>query len=302
MLAVHGGAGGPQRARLGETAAGVRLSIVREALEAGMSALRRSDDPLEAVTAAVVVLEDAAELNAGRGCALTSHASVELSAAVADGSTGAFAGVAGLSRTRNPVLLARRLAAQHREVLLIGPAADDLAEEWGLAVAPPEYFMTPERLQAVRDARSTPLAQEGSKGTVGAVARSTSGLLASATSTGGISGQRPGRVGDSPICGAGTWADARTCALSATGEGEAFVRSAFAHDVHARMLYKGEPLAEACEHSLCSIGAVGASGGCIALSARGELAMPFNTGAMLRGWMSTNGRWQAGIDPGEFKG
>ena len=305
LLAVHGGAGGLPRAALGRKQTEARLAIIRAALRAGLAALAGEGGPVAAVTAAVVVMEDAPELNAGVGCALTADGTVELSAAVADGGSGAFSGVASLSRTCNPVELARRFAAQEREVLMTGTGADAFADAWGLRTATAEYFVTEERLRAVRrsaGAGGTGRLDAGAMGTVGAVACTASGWLAAATSTGGLSGQRSGRVGDSPICGAGTWADNRTCAVSATGQGEAFMLSVFAHDVHARMLYGAELLGAACEGALASVTARGATGGCIAMSADGDLAMPFTTSAMLRGWAATDGRMELGIDPGDCGG
>ena len=164
-----------------------------------------------------------------------------------------------------------------RHVLMFGPAADEAAATWGLALEVPEYFVTERRRRAVD-------AAESMGGTVGAVALDRDGHLAAATSTGGITGQRPGRVGDSPIPGAGTWADDTTCAVSGTGDGELFLRVAFAHEVHARMRYQAEALEDACAHALGEVSALGGTGGCVAVDGAGNVALPCTTPAMFRGW------------------
>jgi isoaspartyl peptidase/L-asparaginase-like protein (Ntn-hydrolase superfamily) len=295
LVAVHGGAGGKSRTQLPAAEVAAREEAALAALAAAMEVLAGDGSAREAVVAAVCVLEDSEVLNAGRGAALTSAGTAELSAAVADASGPSFGAVAGCRRVRNPVLLADELGREGRTVLLIGPPADEMASVLGLDLADDCYFITERQLIALQGAAAA-------MGTVGAVARDRTGALAAATSTGGIAGQRPGRVGDSPICGAGTWADQRTCAVSATGEGEAFVKAVFAHEVHARLLYKGETLADACQAALEDVGRHGGTGGCVAIDRDGHLAMPFTTSAMLRGWCNGDGQMAVGIDPGECEG
>lgn len=292
VLAVHGGAGRfadfdparAERARAGLTAA----------LEAGLAVLRGGGPALEAVVVAVRILEDDEEFNAGRGSVLTSVGTVETDAAVADGRTGRFAGVAGVSGLRNPVDLARGLLDRGGPVLLAGAPAADLARELRLPFEPAGYFVTERRRhEAARGAGTV-----GTVGTVGAVALDATGDLAAATSTGGMAGKLPGRVGDTPVPGAGTWADNLTCAVSATGDGEAFLRAAFAHEVDARLRLANVGLAEACSAALARAGRHGGSGGCIALTRHGLLAMPFTTAGMLRGWTGLDGRLEIPGSPG----
>jgi isoaspartyl peptidase/L-asparaginase-like protein (Ntn-hydrolase superfamily) len=289
ILLVHGGAGAGTRGRIGSERAEAGLAALRLSLRAGTALLSEGRSALDAAVAAVRVLEDAEELNAGRGAALTEEGSAELSAAVADGATRRFGGAAVARGPRNPVELARRVLEDGRHVLMAGPAADELARRWGLRLEQPEYFVTERQRQAL-DAASS--------GTVGAVALDERGHVAAATSTGGIGGQRAGRVGDSPIPGAGTWADDGTCAVSATGEGEAFLRAAFAHEVHALIRHAGAPIRDACEAALGEVAALGATGGCVAVDRTGAAAMPFTSEAMFRGW-SRLSEPHVGLDPGE---
>jgi L-asparaginase / beta-aspartyl-peptidase len=289
IVAVHGGAGNVTRARIGDERAEVGLDAIRDSLRVASEILGRGGSAVDAVVAAVEVLEDCEELNAGRGAALTEAGSVELSAAVADGRTRGFGAVAGVTRPRHPVDLARRVMEDGRHVLMFGPAADELAATWGLQLEEPAFFVT-ERRRRVGDAA------ESAGGTVGAVALDRDGHLAAATSTGGVAGQRPGRVGDSPIPGAGTWADDMTCAVSATGDGELFLRVAFAHEVHARMQYQRDTLEDGCAHALGEVSALGGTGGCVAVDSRGNVALPCTTEAMFRGWIRPGDEPHTGLD------
>ena len=243
---------------------------------------------LDAVVAAVRVLEDAPEFNAGRGAALTVAGTAELDAAVADGDGRRFGAVAVVRRTRNPIEAAR-LVLDMPAVLIAGEAGDAMAQEAGLATVDPEYFVTEARVAGLRRHL------DEMTGTVGAVALDERGHLAAATSTGGITGQAVGRVGDTPICGAGTWADDATCAVSGTGEGEAFMRVAFAHEVHVRVA-GGASIANACEAALREVVALGGSGGCIAVDREGNVALPFTTAAMYRGSLTVGEQPLVAID------
>ena len=245
------------------------------ALSAGEEVLGCGGTALDAVVAAVRVLEDAPEFNAGRGAALTVAGTAELDAAIADGEGRRFGAVAAVRRTRNPIEAAR-LVLEMRAVLIAGEAGDAIAEAAGLATVDPEYFVTEARVAGLRRHL------EEMTGTVGAVALDARGHLAAATSTGGMTGQSVGRVGDTPICGAGTWADDRTCAVSATGEGEAFIRAAFAHEVHVRVA-GGSSIGDACDAALREVVALGGFGGCIAVDRDGNVTLPFTTPAMYRG-------------------
>jgi L-asparaginase / beta-aspartyl-peptidase len=290
-LAVHGGAG--PRAPRDE---GPYREALRAALDAGWVALGAGGAPsgaaasaaLDAVQAAVEVLEDAPLFNAGRGSVLTADGRVEMDAAIA---TPAGAGaVACVTRVRHPVRLARGVMERTPHVLIAGRGAEALAVEWDLETLKPDWFVVPrererlERAAAPEAAGGTDTEREpASGGTVGAVARDADGRLAAATSTGGVRGQLPGRVGDSPLLGAGTYADER-CAVSATGDGEAVIRALAAYEI-ARLVGAGVPLAEAAERVLRErVGAFGGTGGVIAIGADGPPALPFTTAMMHRGW------------------
>lgn len=229
------------------------------------------------MVAAVRVLEDNEEFNAGRGSVLTAAGTVEMDAAVADGRTRRVGAVAAVAGVRNPVDLARAVLDDGTTVVVVGEGASAWADRLGLAREPPEYFVTERRRRAL--------------GTVGAVARDSLGHLAAATSTGGVTGKVPGRVGDSPIPGAGTWADDSTCAVSATGNGEAILLAALAHEVDARLRLAGAGLDDACGAALAAVESRGGRAGCVALTADGRLAMPFTTEGMFRGWADEDGHF-----------
>jgi beta-aspartyl-peptidase (threonine type) len=283
-IAVHGGAGTlPRRAMSAPLRRRYEHGLER-ALDAGADVLARGGASLDAVCAAVVELEDSPLFNAGRGAVYNAEGRHELDAAVMDGATLAAGAVAGVSRIRNPVLAARLVMEKSRHVLLAGRGAERFALHNGLAMARPGYFATRSRLAALR--RN----QQGHHGTVGAVARDRSGNLAAATSTGGYTGKLPGRVGDSPIIGAGTYADNHACAVSGTGLGEAFIRAVAAHDVAARMRYGRESLSAAARKVLGTVARLGGDGGLIAVDRRGRIVMPFNSQGMYRAAMDATGR------------
>lgn len=295
IVAVHGGAGRSFE-RPDDPVAMGGVAALRRALSAAGALLASGAGALEAVVVAVTELEEAEELNAGRGSVLTSAGTVECDAAVAVGDGRRAGAVAVTRRVRHPVALAGRVLAEEGAVLVVGSAADELASLWGLELVDPSFFVTARREAEWREGAAGP---GSSRGTVGAVALDAAGHLAAATSTGGVAGQRPGRVGDSPIVGAGTFADDRSCAVSATGDGEAFLRASFTHDVHARMAYGGRDLATACEEALVEVAGLGGRGGCIALGAAGELVLAFSTPAMFRGWHVPGGSLVAGVGPAE---
>ncbi|MEA2368194.1 MAG: L-asparaginase / beta-aspartyl-peptidase, partial [Thermoleophilaceae bacterium] len=257
---MHGGAGG----RVPRDEAPYREALAL-ALEAGWAALERFG-PVDAVQAAVELLEDAPLFNAGRGSVLTAAGAVEMDAAIAGGPDRRTGAVACVTRVRNPVRLARVVMDRTPHVLLAGRGAEALAVEHDLETMKPEWFVTPHQRERLR--HSTTEGNEGG-GTVGAVARGADGVLAAATSTGGVRGQLPGRVGDSPVFGAGTYADDR-CAVSATGDGEAVIRSAGSYEL-ARLVGDGVPLADAADRVMRDcVGSLGGSGGLIALGAEGD--------------------------------
>ncbi len=290
-LAVHGGAGGRGRPRPHTKDESVVGGAIAEALLAGYRLLDAGGTAVDAVVAAVVVLEECPALNAGRGSVLRSDGSVMFDAAVMDGRERRCGGVAAVRHVRNPVRAALAVLQAGEHVLLAGERAEAFALECGLEAAERDWFVTPARrdqLERARADRQVRLDHDGA-GTVGAVALDRHGHLASATSTGGMTNALPGRVGDSPVPGAGTWADDATCAVSGTGEGELFLRCAFAHEVDAAMRYASLPLGEACERALSRVGSLGGRGGCIAIDPRGEISLPFSTAAMPRGSIADDG-------------
>lgn len=298
-LAIHGGAGTISREELtAEKEAAYRAGL-RAALEAGGAVLAAGGSAEEAVVAAVTSLEDCPLFNAGRGSTFTAAGTIEMDAALMRGDSQAGA-VTGVTRIRNPILAAREVMRATPHVLLAGAAADGFAEAQGLAMEPPAYFETAHRraqLQAAQAAHVVALDHDlpARMGTVGAVARDASGALAAATSTGGMTNKRAGRVGDSPILGAGTWADGAV-AVSCTGTGEAFLRCAAAHEISALVRLGGKSLAEAAEEvALRRVPAAGGRGGLIAVDAAGLAALPFGTEGMYRGVWRSGGEPETGI-------
>lgn len=290
-LALHGGAGAFSSARIPKERVEEMRRDLGSALEAGATVLERGGPALDAVVAAVAVLEDSRVFNAARGAVLRRDGSVRLDASVMCGATQRAAGVCLVRRVQNPVRLARALLEREQEVLLCGDEADELGAQLGLPLQPPEYFITDYRLDQL--ARLQQREEEGQ--TVGAVALDAAGHLAAATSTGGTTNARVSRIGDSPILGAGTWASDQSCAVSATGAGEYFLRAAFAHDVHARLLWQGSSLPAAAREALASVARLGGHGGCVAIDRQGNIAAPFDTLAMPRAWLDGSGQRQVWV-------
>jgi beta-aspartyl-peptidase (threonine type) len=283
-IAVHGGAGTlPKRAMSAAARRRYERGLER-ALAAGHAVLAAGGASLDAVCAAVVELEDDPLFNAGRGAVYNADGEHELDAGVMDGATLRAGAVAAVRRIRNPVLAARAVMEKSRHVLLAGRGAERFAARHGVGFEKPGYFHTRSRLQALKRRL------EGHHGTVGAVARDMAGNLAAATSTGGYTGKLPGRIGDSPVIGAGTYADNGACAVSGTGLGEAFIRAVLAHDVAARMRYGARTLAAAAREALATVKRLGGDGGLIAVDGRGRVVMPFNSEGMYRASVDAAGR------------
>lgn len=294
VLVVHGGAGTITRRNLTPRLEQQYRAALQAALRAGYAALDAGGSSLDAVVAAVVVLEDSPLFNAGRGSAFNAAGEHELDAAVMDGASRKAGAVTCVRRIANPVLAARAVLERTPHALLAGAAADRFAREAGLRMVVPGYFSTPERAQALARAhRRAATTAADRHGTVGAVAVDRAGRLAAATSTGGYTNKMPGRIGDSPVIGAGTYADG-VCAVSATGTGEFFMRAVLAHDVAARMHYVGETLAQATRRALARAVALGGDGGLIAVDRAGNVAMPFVSEGMYRG-VARSGRFTVAI-------
>lgn len=293
-LVIHGGAGTLTREAITpEADAAIRADLNR-ALDAGGAVLSGKGSSLDAVVAAVKVLEDSPYFNAGKGAVFTHEGHNELDASIMDGATRRAGAVAGLRTVRNPIDLARAVMEQSPHVMLIGEGAERFAKERGIELVDPGYFRTEQRwnqLQAVleREAARASIPSSNYFGTVGAVALDQAGRIAAATSTGGMVNKRWGRVGDAPIIGAGTYAN-DGCGVSATGWGEYFIRLAVAYDICARMKYAGEALAVAADTVLMeSVPRLGGDGGVIAIDGKGAIRMPFNTAGMYRGWITVDG-------------
>ena len=297
-IAVHGGAGVIPSSELTPQVEAAFRAGLGTALRAGYAVLAGGGSSLDAVTVAVQVLEEDPLFNAGRGSVLCADGGHELDAAIMDGRDLRAGAVAGVRQVRNPVLLARHLLERSPHVMLAGPGADALAADAGLECVPNDWFTT-ERRRAELERHRAGLARvgdEASLGTVGAVALDGRGHLAAATSTGGMTGKRPGRVGDTPIIGAGTYAADDCCAVSATGHGEFFIRASVAHEVASLMRYRGCDLRAAADEVVHrQLVRLGGSGGVIAVGRDGSIAMPFNSPGMLRGAMDSSGRFETGI-------
>jgi len=295
VLVIHGGAGVIARDVTPEREKAVRAALQR-ALESGYAQLKAGKPALDAVTAAITILEDDPLFNAGKGAVFNHDGKNELDAAIMDGSTLRAGSIANVHRVKNPILLARAVMEQSPHVMMVGDGAEQFAKSVGIELVAPGYFHTDERWRQLQSAlkeereKTAAPAKAPHHGTVGAVALDTQGHLAAGTSTGGMTNKRYGRVGDSPIIGAGTYANAK-CAVSATGWGEYYIRANAAHDICARVEYGGKPLAQAAKEVVMDvIPKLGGDGGVIALDADGNFAMPFNTEGMYRGWIDKNGK------------
>jgi beta-aspartyl-peptidase (threonine type) len=306
-LAIHGGAGVISREEIGPDRDRQYRAGLAAALEAGYQVLRAGGAALDAVTAAAMALEEDPLFNAGRGAAYTWDGTHELDAAIMDGATRKAGAVAGLTVARNPVRVARRVLEACPHLLLAYAGADAFARKEGLADATQAYFDTEFRLEALRLEKARIAAgisdlgvpADRRHGTIGAVALDAQGRLAAATSTGGATAKLPGRIGDSPLIGAGTWADAN-CAVSCTGLGEFFIRAGAAHDVAARMAYLGQTVQEAADEVILrTLTALGGTGGMVALDVQGRVAMPMNSEGMYRAMVDGGGRRLVAIYAGE---
>lgn len=289
-LAIHGGAGVPPADRMtADRERACHAALVR-VMEVGEAVLGGDGSALDAVTAAVCALEDEPLFNSGRGAVFTRDGQHEMDAAVMDGRDMRAGAVAGICGPRNPILAARAVMERTDHVLMIGDGALEIARTAGLNFEEPAYFFTQERWDALQETlrmeSNDALDYDPSRrhGTVGAVARDRYGNLAAATSTGGMTAKRAGRVGDSPVIGAGTFAKNGSCAVSATGDGEAFLRLGVAHEIDARLRLCNEDLAEATAAVVMNgLVKIGGSGGVIAVDATGGISMPFNCDGMYRG-------------------
>jgi beta-aspartyl-peptidase (threonine type) len=295
-LVIHGGAGVIERASMSAEREADYRARLAEALNAGYAVLDRGGTSVEAVTAAINIMEDSPLFNAGKGAVFNADGICELDASIMDGRTQAAGAIAGVHHIRNPINLARDVMLKSPHVMMAGEGAEKFAKSLGYELVPNEYFQTDWRREQLRkaqakekDGKERTAATSGDYftrstrwGTVGCVALDKAGNLAAGTSTGGMTNKKFGRVGDAPIIGAGTYAHNATCAVSATGWGEYFIRVGVARDIAAQMEYKGTPLREAAAATIAKVGKLGGDGGVIALDAQGNIAMEFNSPGMYR--------------------
>jgi L-asparaginase / beta-aspartyl-peptidase len=298
-LVIHGGAGNITPANLPIEMAAQFEAKLSEVLKLGDSILKAGGTSLDAVEACVRMMEDCPLFNAGKGAVFNAEGKNELDAAIMDGKSGLAGSVAGVTTIRNPISAARAVMEKSQHVMLTGKGAETFAAEQGLEIVPPGYFFTQSRWNAYLKAKANNDsldALEKKHGTVGCVALDIYGNLAAATSTGGMTYKKYGRIGDAPIIGAGTYADNSTCAISATGHGEFFIRNVVAYDISAIMKYKGLPLAEAAEIVIMyKLQQKGGTGGIIGVDKKGNVAMTFNTSGMFRGYIKAGGAMEVAI-------
>lgn len=303
-IAIHAGAGTIDREKITPERRQAIRTALEKAVRSGHAVLAEGGSSLDAVNAAINVLEDAPQFNAGRGAVLTNTETVEMDASIMDGRTLNAGAVAGVSGIRHPIDAARTVMTESRHVMLIGEGAEEFVRGFGLEFKDDDWFFTDFRVEQLKrikekereDNQARVGLSEDWYSTVGAVAVDVDGNLAAATSTGGLSNKRWGRVGDSPIIGAGTYADNRACAVSATGHGEFFIRHAVAHDICARIRHGGMGLEAAADTVVNQVLVeAGATGGVIAIDASGQIAMPFNTPGMYRAAIDTDGKVEVSI-------
>ena len=313
VMVIHGGAGTILKKNMTPEKESAYIDQLTNALQVGYAAVKNGKTSLEAVEAAIRIMEDSPLFNAGKGAVFTHDGKNELDAAIMDGKTLKAGAVAGVSTIRNPISAARAVMEKSAHVMMIGRGAEEFARQCKLELVDPRYFYTKERWdglqKALKEDSTRAVLDHGNKksmqtkalnhdnkfGTVGAVALDKMGNLAAGTSTGGMTNKKYGRVGDSPLIGAGTYANNLTAGISCTGWGEFFIRSVVAHDVSAMMEYKGISVAEASQAALDKMARLGGDGGLIALDKNGQVAMPFNTAGMYRGTVTENGKIEVQI-------
>ncbi|NRF39886.1 isoaspartyl peptidase/L-asparaginase family protein [Pedobacter foliorum] len=308
VLVVHGGAGTILKKNMTPEKEAAYTAALTKALQQGYDAIKSGKTSLDAVEAAIHVLEDSPLFNAGKGAVFTHDGKNEMDAAIMDGKTLKAGAVAGVTIIRNPITAARAVMEKSEHVMMVSRGAEQFAKQVGVEIVDPKYFYTKERWdglqQAIKEDSIKTVLDHGNKksmklgtinrdykfGTVGAVALDKMGNLAAGTSTGGMTNKRYGRVGDSPIIGAGTYANNLTAGISCTGWGEFYIRSVVAYDVSAMMEYKNLPVADASKKALDKMEKLGGDGGLIALDKNGNVAMPFNTEGMYRGTVTEDGK------------
>jgi beta-aspartyl-peptidase (threonine type) len=306
VLAIHGGAGTILKKNMTDSLEKAYIEKLTESLQAGYDQIKQGKSSLDAVEAAIHVMEDSPLFKAGKGAVITNQGKNELDAAIMDGSNLTAGEVAGVTSIKNPISAARAVMDKSEHVMMVGKGAEEFAAKNGIEIVDPKYFWTQQRWDGLqralkRDAERAELDHDDKQaflppykdekfGTVGCVALDQQGNLAAGTSTGGMTNKKFGRVGDAPIIGAGTYANNETVAISCTGWGEFFIRSVAAFNVSAKMKYAKLDIKEASQQVIDEIGKLGGDGGMIAIDKNGEVAMPFNTEGMYRGTVTADGK------------
>ncbi len=297
-LVIHGGAGTIRRSNITPNQEKAIREALNAALSAGEAVLKTGGSSLDAIEAAIMIMEDAPYFNSAKGAVFTHDGKNELDASIMDGATVNAGAVGGVTIVKNPIKAARAVMEKSPHVLLTHEGANTFAKEQGLEIVDPSYFFTQNRWDALQRVKAKENksgaiwkpTDESKYGTVGAAALDKNGNLAAGTSTGGMTNKRWGRIGDSPIIGAGTYANNKTCAISSTGHGEFFIRYAVAYDISAKMEYGGMTFQDAAEEVINKkLVAAGGSGGIIGVDKDGNVAMPFNTAGMYRGYLKSTG-------------
>jgi len=298
-LVIHGGAGNITPANLSVEKASQFEAKLKEVLKHGDSILKAGGTSLDAVESCIRMMEDCPLFNAGKGAVFNAEGRNELDAAIMDGKTGMAGAVAGVTTIRNPITAARAVMEKSEHVMLTGKGAETFAAEQGIEIVSPDYFFTQQRWNdylKVKNRLDSINNVDKKHGTVGCVAFDKYGNLAAGTSTGGMTYKKYGRVGDTPVIGAGTYADNNTCAVSATGHGEFFIRNVVAYDISALMKYKSLSIVDAAnEVVMIKLKKQGGTGGIIAVDNKGNIAMPFNTTGMFRGFIKSGGEMKVAM-------
>jgi len=295
-IVIHGGAGTILKRNMTAEKEEAYLSKLEEAIKIGYSILKNGGSSLDAVEKTITVLENSPLFNAGKGAVFTHDETNELDASIMDGKTLNAGASAGTKTVKNPITLSRKIMEKSPHVMMARDGAEDFAKEQGIDLVEPNYFFTENRFNSLQRAKNREEKKDSKFGTVGCVALDKDGNLAAGTSTGGMTNKRWGRIGDSPIIGAGTYANNKTCAVSCTGWGEFFIRAMVAHDISALMAYKGLSLKEAAQEVIQKkVPELGGDGGIIAIDKNGNMVMEFNTAGMYRATMNDKGELNIGI-------
>jgi len=290
-IVIHGGAGVMSKSAMNEEQQEAYKSKLNEALILGQKLLKEGNTATDVVVRVVEVLENSPLFNAGKGAVFTHDGINELDASIMEGKTLNAGAVAGVRDVKNPIKAAREVMENSAHVLLSGEGASEFAKEQGLEIVKNKYFFTESRYQSLKrlQKRERERTEKDNTGTVGCAVLDTYGNICAGTSTGGMTNKKYGRIGDSPVIGAGTYANNKTCAVSCTGHGEYYIRLGFARDISALMEYQNMSLEEACAEEIRKLGELGGTGGVIGIDAEGNVAMEFNTSGMFRGYIKSSG-------------